>query len=43
MFATSAYNKSLWAGIENANDDTSGLTVVLEEGDLRLYKIDDAA
>lgn len=42
-FAASAYNKSQWAGIENINDDTSGLTVVLEEGNLRLYKIDDAA
>ena len=29
-----------WTGIEKVGDDTAGFTVVLSEGDMRLYRID---
>lgn len=37
------YVKQAWRGINNVNDETPGLTPVLSEGDMRLYRIDAAA
>lgn len=42
-FALSAYQEKQWAGLEDITDETPGFTPVLEEGDLCLYRIDDAA
>lgn len=36
------FDPSAWAGIDLIGDDTEGFEVVLAEGDMRLYKIDDA-
>jgi len=38
MYAS--YIKSSWHGIDAINDDSSGFTKVLEQGDMRLYRID---
>ena len=35
-----AYNYRGWKGINGVRDDTPGFTVVLSEGDMRLYKIE---
>ena len=35
-----SYIKSSWHGIDAINDDSSGFTKVLEQGDMRLYRID---
>ena len=32
-----------WPGIVNLNDQTPGFELVLSEGDMRLYRIEDAA
>lgn len=42
-FAASAYKDTQWTGIESITDETPGFTAVLEERDLHLYRIDDAA
>ena len=34
------YRKKSWKGINGVRDDTPGFTVVLSEGDMRLYKLD---
>lgn len=36
------YKEAQWVGIASVDDDTPGFTPVLSEGDMRLYKIDDA-
>lgn len=36
-----AYSPSKWEGIDNINEDTPGFELLLSEGDMRLYKIDD--
>lgn len=36
------YDASKWEGINTINDNTPGLTCLLAEGDMRLYKIDAA-
>ncbi|MGI6231210.1 MAG: DUF6541 family protein [Tractidigestivibacter sp.] len=36
-----SYYPDQWEGIESVSDDTPGFTVVLSEGDMRLYKIGD--
>ncbi|MDO4890487.1 MAG: hypothetical protein Q3963_03925 [Coriobacteriaceae bacterium] len=33
-------NKKAWRGVDRIDDDTPGFTLVLKEGDMRLYKID---
>lgn len=38
-FYTPGYVEGDWIGIESVNDSTSGLEIVLAEGDMRLYKI----
>ncbi|MBR1828870.1 MAG: hypothetical protein IJ781_05090 [Atopobiaceae bacterium] len=37
------YRQKEWAGVNAVRDDTPGFTVVLSEGDMRLYRIDAAA
>ncbi len=37
------YRQKEWAGVNAVRDDTPGFTVVLSEGDMRLYQIDAAA
>ena len=34
-----SYSKHNWEGIDNITDKTKGFTVVLSQGDMRLYKI----
>lgn len=34
-----SYNKSVWKGLLSIRDDTPGFSIVLSEGDMRLYKI----
>lgn len=36
------YKEAQWVGIASIADDTPGFTPVLSDGDMRLYKIDDA-
>ena len=35
--------RTKWSGIDSVNDSTPGFSVVLSEGDMRLYRIDDIA
>lgn len=37
-----AYDPAGWEGISSIDDDTPGFSVVLAEGDMRLYRIDGA-
>lgn len=37
------YNPASWAGINSIDESTPGFTLVLHEGDMYLYQIDDAA
>ena len=41
-FAWNVYRKEQWMGIESITDATPGFTMVLQKGDLRLYRIDAA-
>ena len=34
-----SYSKHNWEGIDNITDKTKGFTVVLSQGDMRLYRI----
>jgi hypothetical protein len=34
------YTIKEWAGIDNVRDDTPGFTLLLSEGDMRLYRIE---
>lgn len=36
-----AYLPEKWAGIDGVNEETPGFELLLEDGDMRLYKIDD--
>ena len=37
------YDEGKWSGVADINDSTPGFTVVLSDGDMRLYKIDDVS
>lgn len=37
------YEAAQWAGIESVTADTPGFTLLLSEGDMRLYRIDEVA
>jgi len=37
------YDEDSWTGIESISEDTPGFTLLLSEGDMRLYQVDPAA
>jgi hypothetical protein len=40
LYMAAGYSQSGWSGLESLNDDTPSYTVVLKQGDMRLYQVE---